>query len=124
MRSFEQNLAEFEKRGIKIIAISSDPPGETREYLAKAGWTFTFLSDEKNEVTRRYDLLHAGAGAGSSADVARPAEILIDPSGTIRWLDMTEDYRVRARPEDVLRAFDSLVTETRAELGQHQKRIQ
>lgn len=70
------------------------------------GWTYTFLSDPKAEVTRRYGLLHAGAGAG--ADIARPAEILIDPAGTVRWVDLTEDYRVRTRPESVLEIFDEL----------------
>ena len=70
-------------------------------------WTYTFLSDEKAEVARRYDLLHADA-APAGTDIARPAEILIDPSGTIRWVDLTEDYRVRTRPEKVLEVFDGL----------------
>ena len=40
--------------------------------------------------------------------MARPAEFLIDPSGTIRWADLTESYWVRARPETVLGVFDQL----------------
>jgi peroxiredoxin len=71
------------------------------------GWTYTFLSDSKGEALRRYDLLHAAAGM-DGRDVARPAEILIDPTGTVRWVDLTEDYRVRARPEEVLEVFDKL----------------
>ncbi|MFL6196739.1 MAG: redoxin domain-containing protein, partial [Thermoanaerobaculia bacterium] len=86
---------------------SADPPATTRGHLAKMGWTYTFLSDAKTEVARRYDLLHAKAGPEGS-DIARPAEILIDPSGTIRWVDLTEDFRVRTRPETVLKAFDGL----------------
>jgi peroxiredoxin len=89
------------------VAISADPPTTTREHLAKTGWTYTFLSDAKTEATRRYDLLHAKAGP-DGADISRPAEILIDPSGTIRWVDLTEDFRVRTRPEAVLAAFDEL----------------
>lgn len=89
------------------MAISADTPEATREHLAKMKWTYTFLSDEKAEVARRYDLLHADAAPGG-ADIARPAEILIDPSGTIRWVDLTDDYRVRTRPEEVLQVFDEL----------------
>lgn len=89
------------------MAISADTPDATREHLAKMKWTYTFLSDEKNEAARRYDLLHA-KGAPDGTDIARPAEILIDPSGTIRWVDLTEDYRVRTRPETVLETFDQL----------------
>lgn len=88
------------------MAISADAPNVSREHVAKMGWTITVLSDEKAEVARSYDLLHAGAAQG--ADIARPAEILIDPTGTVRWLDLTEDYRVRARPETVLEEFDEL----------------
>jgi hypothetical protein len=36
----------------------------------------------------------------------------LDPSGTIRWVDLTEDYRVRARPETVLQAFDEMTRAT------------
>lgn len=89
------------------MAISADPQPALREHLAKTGWTYTFLSDPKTEVIRRYDLLHAKAGP-NGADISRPAEILIDPSGTIRWVDLTEDFRVRTRPETVLEAFDGL----------------
>jgi len=49
----------------------------------------------KAEVIRRYDLLHQGAGVNGQ-DIARPAEFLLDSSGVISWVDLTEDYRVRA----------------------------
>ena len=75
--------------------------------LQKAGYTFTFLSDPKLEAIRRYDLVHAGQGV-NGADVARPAEFLLDSSGTIRWRMMTENLFVRARPEQVLEAAKSL----------------
>jgi peroxiredoxin len=99
-------LADFEKRGIRIAAISADPPEATREHITKMGWTYTFLSDAKAEVIRRYDLLHPDAGPGG--DISRPAELLIDPAGTVRWIDLTESYWVRTRPETVLREFDRL----------------
>lgn len=69
--------------------------------LQQAGYTFPFLSDQNNEVIKRYDLVHAGQGE-NGRDIARPAEFLVDASGTVRWMDLTENYWVRARPEDVL----------------------
>ena len=69
--------------------------------MRDACYTFTFLSDPKAEVIRRYDLVHAGAGE-NGADIARPAEFLVDRNGTVRWINLTENYFVRARPEDVL----------------------
>ena len=87
--------------GIRPVAISVDTPEESRDLMQKAGYTFTFLSDRNAEVIRRYDLVHAGAGA-SGQDIARPAEFLVDSSGTVRWINLTENYWVRARPEQVL----------------------
>jgi len=69
------------------------------------GFTFPFLCDPKAEVVRRYDLLHPGAGP-KGADISRPAEFLVDSNGTIRWANLTENAAVRARPEQVLKAFD------------------
>jgi peroxiredoxin len=90
-----------------VVAISADTLEETSAHLAKMGWKFPVLSDPKAEAIRRYGLVHAGAGGGGK-DIARPAEILIDSAGTVRWVELTEDYRVRARPEDVLEAFDGM----------------
>lgn len=56
-------------------------------------------------MIQRYDLLHRGAGP-KGTDIARPAEFLIDSSGIIRWVNLTENIAVRARPEQVLEAFE------------------
>ena len=107
MRSFQQRLPELESRGIHIAAISVDTPEINRRQRQKLGYTYTFLSDPTADVIRRYDLLHAGAGP-KGTDIERPAEFLIDSSGTIRWVNLTENIAVRARPEQVLKAFDEM----------------
>jgi peroxiredoxin len=107
LRSFQQRIPEFESRGIHIVAISVDIPEINRRQREKLGYAYTFLSDPKAEVIRRYDLLHHGAGP-KGTDIARPAEFLVDPTGTIRWVNLTENIAVRARPEQVLGAFEQL----------------
>ena len=104
MRSFQNRLPDFDKHGIRVVAISVDAPEINRRQRQKLGYTYTFLSDPKTEVIRRYDLLHSGAGP-KGADIARPAEFLIDSNGTIRWVNLTDNIAVRARPEEVLNAF-------------------
>ena len=101
LRGIEKSLASFNQAGIRPVAISVDSPELSRNLMQQAGYTFPFLSDQKTEVIRRYDLLHAGAGE-NGADIARPAEFLVDKTGTVRWINLTENYFVRARPEDVL----------------------
>jgi peroxiredoxin len=96
-------LDKFNEAGIRPVAISVDSPEVSRDLCRKAGYTFTFLSDPKAETIRRYDLIHAGAGINGQ-DIARPAEFLLDSSGTVRWVNLTENYWVRARPEQILQA--------------------
>ena len=87
--------------GIRPVAISVDTPDESRVLAQQQGYTFPFLSDQNVEVIKRYDLVHAGAGE-NGRDIARPAELLLDVTGTVVWINLTENYFVRARPEQVL----------------------
>ena len=92
---------------MRPVAISVDTPEITENLRKKAGYTFTFFSDPNTEVIRRYDLVHKGAGEHGH-DIARPAELLIDRSGTVRWVNLTEDLRVRATPEQMIAAAKTL----------------
>ena len=89
------------------MAISVDSPEQSRDLSKKIGYTYPLLSDPKAEVIRKYDLVHAGAGIDGQ-DIARPAEFLIDASGTVRWVNLTENYWVRANPEQMLEAAKAL----------------
>lgn len=106
LRSLQEHLDEFTARGVRIVAVSSDAPDVTRKHTQKQGYTFTFLSDPRTETIRRYHLLRAGQGL-RRADVARPAQFLIDSTGTIRWAKSMEDHRVSAQPADVLAFIDA-----------------
>ena len=105
MRSFQQRLSEFDARGLRVVAISVDTPEINQRQCRKLGYTFSLLSDPKAEVIRRYGVLHPGAGP-KREDIARPAEFLIDSTGTVRWVNLTENIAVRARPKEVLKAFE------------------
>lgn len=97
----------MEEAGIRPVAISVDTPEESSKLREQAGYTFTFLADPKADTIRRYDLLHAGAGI-NGGDVSRPAEFLVDTSGIVRWINLTENYWVRARPEQIVEASKAL----------------
>jgi peroxiredoxin len=92
---------------VRPVAISVDPSETSRDLSRKAGYTFTFLSDPNADVIRRYSLLHVGGGPGGH-DISRPAELLVDSTGTVRWANFTEDIRVRARSEEMLAAAKTI----------------
>lgn len=103
MRSIQKNLDRFHDVGIRPVAISVDSPEASRDLSQKVGYTFPILSDPKLEAIQPYDLVHKGQGEGGR-DIARPAEFLVDSSGIVRWRMLTENYWVRARPQQVLEA--------------------
>lgn len=107
MRSFEQHLNEFQDRGVEVVAISVDSPAESRKLCESRGYSFPFLSDPNAQVIRQFGVLHPKGGEDDK-DIARPAEFLVDTAGIIRWVNLTDDFRVRARPEAVLEAISRL----------------
>jgi len=100
---------KFIDAGIRVVGISVDTTEKTREYmLQKAGYTLLLFSRiPKLETIGRYDLVHVKELA-SGKDIARPAEFLLDSSGTVRWRMVTGNFFVIARPEQVLEAAKSL----------------
>jgi peroxiredoxin len=106
LRSFQKQLPEFEKRGVRLAAISVDSSDASNAHCRKMGYTFSFLSDADASVIKRYDVLHRGAGPKGN-DIARPAEFYVDANGTVRWVNLTENIAVRARPAQALDAIDA-----------------
>ena len=90
-----------------MIAISVDSPADSENLRRSEGYTFPILSDAQEDVIRRWDLVHLH-GRHDGADISRPAEFLIDSSGKVRWANLTDDFAVRARPEEALAAFDAI----------------
>ena len=89
------------------VAISVDTPAESHDLVSKAGYTFPLLSDRGAAIIRRYGIVHPKAGV-NGADIARPAEFLVDRNGIVRWRNLTGDFRVRARPDDIIAAARAL----------------
>ena len=89
-----------------LAAISVDSVDITAAHCRKLGYSFTFLSDADAAVIKRYDVLHRGAGPKGN-DIARPAEFYVDRNGVVKWVNLTENIAVRARPEQALSAIDA-----------------
>jgi peroxiredoxin len=107
LRSFQSKLQEFNTRGIRVVAVSVDTPEESEHLRKTARYSFLFLCDDQDELIRRWDLVHPKGGEDSK-DIARPAEFILDSTGRVRWVKLTDDFLIRARPEEVLREIDSL----------------
>lgn len=85
------------------MAISVDSREESRNLCH----TFPFLSDPRADTIRAYGVVHE-RGGGERHDIARPAEFLVDQSGTIRWVNLAKNLLARLRPETVLQVIDGM----------------
>ena len=92
-----------------MVAISPDTPREAGGMKRKYGLGMQVLSDESLAVTRLYDIEHRKAfavapGRSIVRSLAIPTTILVDGSGIVRWIDQSDDYRLRSDADRVLAA--------------------
>lgn len=90
-----------------MVAISVDSPEASRRLAQTQGYTFPILSDPGAKTIRAYGVVHEHGGE-EGRDIARPAEFLVDDTGTIRWVNLAETVLARLRPESVLNVIDGL----------------
>jgi len=112
--------ADLEEYGVSIVALSKDTEKEAATHKARDGLRLTLLSDPKLEVIRQYGAEHhkaLGFTTGkftlfgiplaltpSFKTMAIPTSLLVDENGVIRWIDQTDDYRLRSSEDRVLQA--------------------
>jgi peroxiredoxin len=112
----------LEKYGVGVIALSKDTPDEAALHQSRDGLSFPLLSDPDLKVIRAYGVEHhkalgqtknpkstiggipIGLAPFSFSAMAIPTTLLIDEIGVIRWVDQTDDYRLRSSNQRVLDA--------------------
>ncbi len=77
--------------------MSIDAPAVTRDKLE--GIDYPLLADPDLAAIDAYGVRHP---EGMGHDIARPATFLVDRQGRVAWRDLTDNWRVRVRPERVL----------------------
>ena len=100
-------LSEAERGGVEIVGVSPDTNEQSQKLADGLRLGFRFVADRDLAVARRYGLVHAGAGPDGQ-DVPRPATVVLDRDGVVRWFSVTRNFQVRPDPDDVLRAVRAL----------------
>ena len=101
--------SEFEKRGVKVIAISVDPVESHNGWapdIAAVGGTdlnFPIIADPDRKVSQLYDMIHPGEGDTSTVR----AVFIIDPKNKVR-LTLTYPKSVGRNFGEILRVIDAL----------------
>jgi peroxiredoxin len=102
-------VAEIEKRGYHVAALSYDSPDILAAFAAKRHIAFTFLSDPKSEVIDRYNLRDPQYPPGSRAyGVPRPIIFILNLQGVIKAKLYEESYKNRPPVTQVISKLDEL----------------
>lgn len=104
LQGLQSRIQDIRGTGAELVAISVDSVDENRRVVNKLDLGFPILSDPDATAITDYGLLHSGGGIGGT-NIARPATLLIGPDGVVRWRQLTDNWRVRVRPEQVIEAI-------------------
>lgn len=98
---------------VRFYAISRDRPNDSRTFADKVASDgrgplgFPLLSDLRSKVIDEYGLRDPAYAGQADNGVPHPTVLVLDQKGTIRWMRIEDDYRVRPTNEDVAAALDS-----------------
>jgi peroxiredoxin len=102
-------VADIEKRGYRIAALSYDSTKILADFTAQRNIGFTFLSDPKSEAIDRYNLRDPQYPAGSFAyGVPRPIIFILDKHGVIKAKLFEETFKTRPPVAAVIAKLDAL----------------
>ena len=120
--AFNAMAPKFEEYGVSVIALSKDTPDEAALHKSRDGLNFPLLSDPELKVVRSYGVEHhkalgqtknpkstiggipIGLAPFNFQAMAIPTTLLVDEAGVIRWVDQSEDYRLRSSTDRVMEA--------------------
>ncbi|MEH6597299.1 MAG: peroxiredoxin family protein [Colwellia polaris] len=121
---FEEMDNEFKKFDVQVFALSGDNAKQASAHIKRDNLSLTLLADPELEVVKKYGVEHQKSlGADSEGimtvfglpfpkpyqfkfkSMSIPTTILIDEHGIIKWIDQSEDYRLRASKERILSAL-------------------
>jgi alkyl hydroperoxide reductase subunit AhpC len=104
-----QLKSEFEKRNVKVLAVSVDPLSKHKQWLSDINETqhtqvdFPIIDDEQREVAGLYDMIHPNASATATVR----SLFIIGPDKTVKLIIVYPASTGRNFNE-VLRVIDSL----------------
>jgi len=111
LRKFAERFAE---NGVKITLVSPQPETNSRQLAEKYGPLMEFVVDKDSAAAKALGILHdAGVPAGLQMlgydqDMPKPTAFILDEKGRVLYVDLPVNYRVRPRPEDMLKVVASL----------------
>jgi alkyl hydroperoxide reductase subunit AhpC len=100
----EKQAQEFKKRNVQLVVISNDNQ-QTAQATKKDFPDLVVVADADMNMAKAMQVIQPGVGPHGS-DTNAPTTILVDGTGTVRWLYRPERFIIRLSPEQLLAAID------------------
>lgn len=98
----QSRIQEIRDHGGKVIAVCADSVEKNLDLTERMKIDFPILSDVDLVAIDAYGLRHEGGNPMEGRDVSRPAVFVLDGEGIIQWRHLTDNWRVRVRPETIV----------------------
>lgn len=124
LQALQAALADIERRGASLVAISPQTQANSRRSTRENGITFPILSDPHNDVAAAFGLRFklpdylialyktvlrndlATVNGDDCWTLPMPARFVISPNGEIAYAEVNPDYTHRPDPQELLPALD------------------
>jgi peroxiredoxin len=123
LQRFEEMKDELAAHNVELVALSKDSVEATAAHKIRDGLSMQLLADPTLKVIRQYGVEHHKAIEVSTGKMnlfgvhlamvpsiktmAIPTTLLIDEEGIVRWIDQTDDYRLRSHNERILQVVQA-----------------
>lgn len=109
MIGLEGARADIERRGYRIVTISTDGVEELSAFERRRNIGYTMLSDEQAEIVRQLNLLDPTMQPNRRHNgLPVPTILIVSPAGEVLAKLGDASYRVRPAPEVVIATLDAL----------------
>ena len=102
--SFRDGFAEFKRRGIEVLGVSTDDEKSHRKFAEKYQLPFTLLADTDHSVADLYEVYGEKEFAGRKYMGVARKTFLVDEEGRIS--KVFDKVKVDEHADEVLKAFD------------------
>jgi peroxiredoxin len=127
LRTYQAQLVPaLAGRGVGLVAIGPQAPGESLSTKESKQLTFPVLSDPGNQIAGQLGILTAPSDGARAAQLQlgldltqvnadrttalpMPAAVIADAGGVIRWIDVHPDYTTMAEPGHILQAVTDTI---------------
>ena len=96
----QSRLEDIHVADAEILAVVVDPVEKNLDLSGMIDLEYQILSDPDLRVIDAYGVRHEDGGL--EGDIARPAVFILDREGRVVWRDLTDNWRIRVRPERLL----------------------